>query len=131
MFQKGHIAPMLGQANHFRAYAPEQIPYAIDRYTNEAGRLYKVLDVRLGMSEYLADDYSIADMAVFPWLRSHERQGQDLDDFPHVKRWFEAIDGRPAVRRGLQVLSERQRKKTGFDEKESEILFGKTQYQRG
>ena len=89
-----------------------------------------MLDTRLGESEYLADDYSVADIAVFPWLRSHERQGQDLNDFPHVKRWFEAIDARPAVQRGLQVLSENQRKKPGFDDKAREILFGKTQYKR-
>ena len=130
MFQMGHIGPMLGQAHHFRAYAPETIPYAVERYTNEAGRLYKVLDTRLGQSEFLADEYSIADIAVFPWLRSYERQGQDLDDFPHVKRWFEVISARPAVQRGLQVLSEKRRKKSGFDDKEHEILFGKTQYQR-
>ena len=130
MFQMGHIGPMLGQAHHFRAYAPEKIPYAVDRYTNEASRLYGVLDTRLGESEYLADEYSVADIAVFPWLRSHERQGQDLNDFPHVKRWFEAIDARPAVQRGLQVLSDKRRKKPGFDDKEREILFGKTQYKR-
>ena len=130
MFQMGHIGPMLGQAHHFRAYAPETIPYAVDRYTNEAARLYAVLDTRLGVSDYLAGDYSIADIAVFPWLRSHERQGQDLADFPHVKRCFETINARPAVQRGLQVLSEHQRKKPGFDKKASEILFGKTQYQR-
>ena len=130
MFQMGHIGPMLGQAHHFRAYAPETIPYAVDRYTNEAARLYKVLDIRLGTSEYLADDYSVADIAVFPWLRSYERQGQDLADFPHVKRWFEAINARPAVQRGLEVLSEHRRQKPGFDKKESEVLFGKTQYQR-
>ena len=130
MFQMGHIGPMLGQAHHFRAYAPETIPYAVDRYTNEAARLYKVLDIRLGESDYLAGEYTIADMAVFPWLRSYERQGQDLNEFPHVKRWFELISARPAVQRGLQVLSEQRRKKTGFDKKESEILFGKTQYQR-
>ena len=89
-----------------------------------------MLDTRLGQSEFLADEYSIADIAVFPWLRSYERQGQDLDDFPHVKRWFEVISARPAVQRGLEVLCEKRRKKTGFDKKESEILFGKTQYQR-
>ena len=130
MFQMGHIGPMLDQAHHFRAYAPETIPYAVDRYTNEAARLYKVLDIRLGESDYLAGEYTIADMAVFPWLRSYERQGQDLNDFPHVKRWFEAINDRPAVQRGLQVLSDKQRKNTGFDKKQSEVLFGKTQYQR-
>ena len=130
MWQMGGLGPMCGQAHHFRAYAPETIPYAVDRYTNEAARLYKVLDIRLGESDYLAGEYTIADMAVFPWLRSYERQGQDLNEFPHVKRWFEAINDRPAVQRGLQVLSDKQRKNTGFDKKQSEVLFGKTQYQR-
>jgi GST-like protein len=116
MFQMGHIGPMLGQAHHFRAYAPEQIPYAVDRYTNEA--------------THLADDYSIADMAVFPWLRSYERQGQDLNDYPNLKRWFDAINARPAVERALQVLS-RDRREGGFDDKQKEVLFGKTQVNRG
>jgi len=130
MFQMGHIGPMLGQAHHFRAYAPEPIPYAIERYTNEAARLYKVLDVRLGEATYLAgDDYSIADMAVFPWLRSHERQGQDLADFPNVERWFETIAARPAVERGVAVLADRRRAGP-FTEREREVMFGATQYQR-
>ena len=130
MFQMGHIGPMLGQAHHFRAYAPEPIPYAIERYTNEAARLYKVLDVRLGEATYLAgDDYSIADMAVFPWLRSHERQGQDLADFPNVERWFETIAARPAVERGVAVLADRRRAGPMTDE-EREVMFGATQYQR-
>ena len=130
MFQMGHIGPMLGQAHHFRQYAPDRIPYAVDRYTNEAARLYKVMDTRLGESPYLAgDDYTIADIACFPWLRSHERQGQDLADFPNVERWFEAIDGRPAVGRGLQVLADKRR--TGpIDDRAREVLFGATQYQR-
>ncbi len=129
MFQMGHIGPMLGQAHHFRTYAPEQIPYAVDRYTNEAHRLYNVLDGRLAEAEYLAGAYSIADIATFPWIRSYERQGQDLDDFPHVKRWFEAIAARPAVERGLQVLADRRR--TGpIDERAREVLFGTTQYRR-
>ena len=129
MFQMGHIGPMLGQAHHFRAYAPEPIPYAVDRYTNEAHRLYNVLDGRLAEAEYLAGAYSIADIATFPWIRSYERQGQDLDDFPHVKRWFEAIAARPAVERGLQVLADRRR--TGpIDERAREVLFGTTQYRR-
>ena len=82
MFQMAHVGPMLGQAHHFRQYATEKLPYAEDRYTNEAGRIYAVLDRRLGEVEYLTGDYSIADIATFPWLRSHERQGQDLGDFP-------------------------------------------------
>lgn len=128
MFQMGNVGPMLGQNHHFRGYAPEQIPYAIDRYTNEAGRLYCVLDKRLGETAYLAGaDYSIADIATFPWLRPHKRQGQDLDDFPNVKRWFEEIGARPAVERGIEVLKGLRR---DFDDKAHEILFGKTQYER-
>ncbi len=130
MFQMGTVGPMLGQAHHFRSYAPEPMPYAVDRYTNEARRIYNVIDKRLSEVEYLAGDYSIADIATFPWLRSHKRQGQDLDDFPNVKRWFEAINARPAVQRGLEVLAEERRKPEGMDEKAKEILFGSTQYQR-
>jgi len=129
MFQMGSIGPMLGQAHHFRAYAPEPIPYAIDRYTNEANRLYNVLDVRLRGHEYLADEYSIADIAVFPWLRSHERQGVNMDDYPQVKRWFDAIAERPAVKRGLEVLADRRRPGP-ITEEEREIMFGARQYQR-
>ncbi len=130
MFQMGHIGPMLGQAHHFRAYAPEPIPYAIERYTNEAARLYKVLDVRLGEAAYLAgDDYSIADIAVFPWLRSHERQGQDLADFTNVERRFETIAARPAVERGVAVLADRRRAGP-ITEREREVMFGATQYRR-
>ena len=129
MFQMGHIGPMLGQAHHFRAYAPEQIPYAVERYTNEATRLYRVCEIRLAQSDHLADDYSIADMAVFPWLRSYERQGQDLGDYPNLKRWFDAINARPAVERALQVLAD-NRREGGFTDKQREVLFGKTQYQR-
>lgn len=129
MFQMGGIGPMLGQTHHFRQYAPEKIPYAIDRYTNEAGRLYGVLDRRLGETEYLAGAYSIADMATFPWLRSYERQGQNLDDFPNVKRWFSAINARPAVQRGLELLKEHQ-SAGPVDAKAREMMFGSTQYQR-
>ena len=129
MFQMGHIGPMLGQAHHFRAYAPEQIPYAVERYTNEAKRLYGVLENRLGASEYLADAYSIADMAVFPWLRSWERQGVDLEAHPAVKRWFDAINARPAVESALQVLAE-TRREGPMDDKTREMLFGKAQYER-
>ena len=130
MFQMGHIGPMLGQAHHFRAYAPERIAYATERYTREASRLYGVLDRRLGEADYVADDYSIADMAIMPWLRSHERQGQDLDDFPNVKRWFEEVNARPAVQRGLDVLADRRRDPAKMDENARSILFGDRQYAR-
>lgn len=106
MFQMGGVGPMLGQAHHFRRYAPEQIPYAVDRYTSEAARLYGVIDRRLGESEYLGGDYSIADIATFPWIRPYRWQGQDLDDYPNLKRWFDAIKVRPAVQEGLAVLAE-------------------------
>ncbi len=129
MFQMGGVGPMLGQVHHFRAYAPEQVPYAINRYTNEAKRLYGVMDRRLAGREWFADDYSIADIAIFPWLRSWERQGIVLDEFPNVKRWFQKIEARPAVQRGLKVLSDHQREGP-MDEKQKEILFGATQYQR-
>jgi GST-like protein len=120
---------MLGQAHHFRGYAPEQIPYAINRYTNEAKRLYGVMDRRLEERDWFAGDYSIADMAIFPWLRSWERQGVVLDEYPNVKRWFEAVNARPAVQRGLQVLKDKERSGP-MDAKQKEILFGATQYQR-
>ena len=127
MFQMGGIGPMLGQVHHFRAYAPEPIPYAIDRYTKEAGRLYGVVDRRLADRPFIAGDYSIADMAIFPWLRSWERQGVNIADYPNLKRWFDTIAGRPAVERGVKVLSDLSR--TGpMDEKQREILFGATQY---
>ena len=129
MFQMGHIGPMLGQNHHFRRYAPEKIPYAIERYTNEAARLYGVLDKRLEGREYLVGEYSIADIANYPWLRSHEAQGQDLNDFPNVKRWYEAIEARPAVQRGVEVLSEETRKGE-MSEAEREQLFGSAQYAR-
>jgi GSH-dependent disulfide-bond oxidoreductase len=128
MFQMASVGPMLGQTHHFRAYAPEPIKYAIDRYTNEATRIYNVIDRRLGEVPYLAGDYSIADMATFPWLRGHERQGQKLEDYPNLKRWYEAIDARPAVQRGLALLAERRRPVAAMDEKQREILFGATQY---
>ena len=129
MFQMGGIGPMFGQAHHFRNYAPEKIQYAIDRYTNEAGRLYGVVDRRLGDVEYLAGDYSIADMAAYPWMLNPERKGQSADDFPNVKRWLDAIGKRPAVERGMKVLAERRSNITD-DKKAREILFGAAQYQR-
>lgn len=130
MFQMGGVGPMLGQAHHFRGYAPETIPYAIERYTNEAGRLYRVMDKRLGVAEWIGgDEYSIADMAIFPWLRTYERQGQDLDEHPNLRRWFDRIASRPAVQRGLELLSE-HRSGGSFDKEAHENLFGAKQFKR-
>ncbi len=131
MFQMGGVGPMFGQAHHFRIYAPEKIDYAVNRYSNETARLYGVMDRRLGESPYLAgDDYTIADMATFPWTISHERQGVDLADYPNFKRWFDEIRARPAVERGLQVLAERRKDPAKLDDKAKDLLFGKGQYQR-
>lgn len=128
MFQMGGVGPMLGQAHHFRMYAPEKIQYAIDRYTNEARRLYGVIDKRLASSEWLGGaDYSIADIATFPWLRSWQNQGVVIEEYPHLKRWFDTIAERPAVQRGVSVLAELRKP---HDAKARETLFGATQYQR-
>jgi GST-like protein len=125
MFQMGHVGPMLGQAHHFRGYAPEKIPYAIDRYTDEAARLYGVMDRRLSEAAYFAgDEYTIADMAIFPWLTSHERQGQDLENYPNVKRWYEGIESRPAVARAREVGMELRRSLDEMDEDTRVSLFG-------
>jgi GSH-dependent disulfide-bond oxidoreductase len=127
MFQMGSVGPMLGQAHHFRIYASEKIPYAIDRYTNEARRLYGVMNRRLAKSRYLGGpDYTIADIAVFPWLRSWKNQGIDWNDHPHLKGWFDEIAARPAVQRGVEVLA--AQRKPLVDEKAREALFGDTQY---
>jgi len=129
MFQMGSVGPMLGQAHHFRLYAPEKIPYAIDRYSNEAKRLYGVIDKRLSASRFIAtDEYTIADIAIFPWLRSWKNQGVDIEAFAHLKGWFDRIAARPAVQRGVEVMSGlRQPIRT---DKEREMLFGATQYER-
>ncbi|GAB4180160.1 MAG: glutathione S-transferase N-terminal domain-containing protein [Thalassobaculales bacterium] len=104
MFQMGGVGPMFGQANHFRKFAPEQVPYAIERYTKEAHRLYQVMDRRLGESEYLAGpDYSIADIATYPWTARWEWHGIDLPALKNLKRWFDAIAARPAVQKGMAV----------------------------
>ncbi len=126
MFQMGHVGPMLGQAHHFRKYANEEIPYAVERYTNEAARLYRVIDRRLAETSFIAgDEYTIADMAIFPWLRSHENQGQSLEDYPNLKRWYEGVESRPAVRRGLDVGKELRRTlDRNMDEETRRILFG-------
>lgn len=129
MFQMGSVGPMLGQAHHFRLYAPEKLPYAIERYTQEARRIYGVIDRRLGESAFVGcETYSIADIAIYPWLRSWQNQGIVLDEFPKLKAWFEAIDTRPAVQRAVQTLADRRKPIT--DDKSREILFGKKQYER-
>jgi GSH-dependent disulfide-bond oxidoreductase len=127
MFQMGGVGPMLGQNHHFRLYAPEKIPYAIDRYTNEAKRIYGVMDRRLQVSKFIAtNQYSIADMAIFPWLRNWANQGMDWADYPTLKAWFDNINARPAVQRGVTVLADLRKPIT--DDKAREVLFGKTQY---
>ena len=129
MFQMGGIGPMLGQAHHFRIYAPEKIEYAVNRYSNEARRLYGVMDKQLGVTRYLAgNEYSIADIATFPWTRSWKNQGIELDEFPNVKRWFDEISARPAVVRGVEVLASARKDLTG--DKQREVLFGAQQYAR-
>jgi GST-like protein len=129
MFQMGSVGPMLGQAHHFRIYAPEKIPYAIDRYTNEARRLYGVMNRQLAHSKYIAgDEYTIADIAIFPWLRSWKNQGIDWNEYPHLKGWFDEIGARPAVQRGVEVLA--HLRKPLNDDRTRDILFGKMQYER-
>ncbi|MEO8935299.1 MAG: glutathione binding-like protein [Burkholderiaceae bacterium] len=129
MFQMGGVGPMLGQAHHFRIYAPEKIEYAVDRYTNEAKRLYGVMDKRLGQSRYLAcDEYTIADIATWPWTRSYKNQGIDIDEYPNVKRWFDTVGSRAAAQRGVQVLDKARRALT--DDKARDMLFGTSQYKK-
>ena len=124
-WQMGGLGPMAGQAHHFRQYAPETVPYAIERYTNEVNRLYGVMNTRLADHEFLAGDYSIADMASIGWVVPHERQGQDLGDFPNLKRWFEAMKARPAVEAGLAVGRDRREQTNLRDDKDAQaILFG-------
>ena len=130
MFQMGGVGPMLGQAHHFLQYAPEKIEYAMNRYRNEANRLYGVIDRRLRESKYIAcDEYTIADMAIVPWLRMPERQGVNVDDYPFLKKWRDAILERPAVQRGVKVLADLRRPGPHTD-KEREILFGSKQYEK-
>ena len=129
MFQMGGVGPMLGQTHHFRMYAPEKIEYAVNRYTNESKRLYGVMDKQLQTHKFIAgSQYSVADIAIFPWLRSAANQGIDWADYPTLKIWFDRIAARPAVVRGVQLLADLRKPITG--EKEREILFGKTQYQK-
>lgn len=128
MFQMGGVGPMLGQAHHFRIYAPEKVEYAINRYTNEAKRLYGVIDKQLSKSAYLAgEEYTVADIATFPWLRSWKNQGIEWDEYPHAKRWFDEISERPAVKRGIDVLADQHKP---LDDKSKAVLFGNAQYQK-
>jgi len=124
-WQMGGLGPMAGQNHHFNHYAPEKIPYAQERYIKETNRLYGVLDRRLAGRAFIADDYSIADMACYPWIVSHERQSQSLDDFPNVKRWFEAIKARPSVvkayEKGAAISTV-----PSVNEESRKILFGQT-----
>jgi GST-like protein len=122
-WQMGNLGPMCGQNHHFVTYAPERIPYAMDRYVNETNRLYGVLDRRLADRGYVAGDYSIADMAIYPWIVPHERQLQDLDDFPHLKRWFEEVQSRPAVEAAYALGKEINGNPTMTEEAKA-VLFG-------
>ena len=129
MFQMGGVGPMLGQAHHFRIYAPEKIAYGIDRYTNEAKRLYGVMDKQLQTQPWIAGkSYSIADMAIFPWLRSWQNQGIDWADYPQLKAWFDRISERKAVQKAVQVLA--GARKPLLDDKAKQNLFGATQYEK-
>jgi GSH-dependent disulfide-bond oxidoreductase len=123
-WQVGGFGPMLGQAHHFRIYAPEKVPYAIDRYTNETNRLYGVLNRRLADREFVAGAYSIADMAIAPWAKLWDRQGQNIDEFPHAKRWLEAVLQRPAVQRALAIKAEDREKTNLQDPAVRAVLFG-------
>ena len=131
MFQMASVGPMLGQAHHFRDYAPEKLPYAIDRYTNESRRIYRVVDTRLADRDYVAGEYSIADMAIYPWFLHHAREGVDIGELPHVRRWMDAIGARPATQRALAVMAERRPARPGpQSEEQRQILFGSKQYER-
>jgi GSH-dependent disulfide-bond oxidoreductase len=126
-WQMGGLGPMAGQNHHFAHYAPEKLPYAIDRYVNETNRLYGVLDQRLADRPFVAGEaYSIADMASYPWIVSWERQGQNLDDFLNLKRWFQAIQDRPATIRAYEIGERYQRRDATVDEEAKKILFGQT-----
>jgi GST-like protein len=129
MFQMAGVGPMFGQANHFANYAPEKIPYAIERYRNETRRLLRVLDKRLSEAKHLAGrDYSIADIATFPWVRSAAATGHvDINETPAVKNWLEGIAARPAVERGLAVLADRRRAGP-LSDKQRDVMFGSTQF---
>ena len=124
-WQMAGLGPMAGQCHHFRNYAPERIQYGIDRYTNEVHRLYGVMNRRLESREYLAGEYSIADMACYPWVRPYKNQGQDLAEFPHLEAWFKRVHDRPAVARGIKVGEElRAAYNLATDKEAQKVLFG-------
>ena len=129
MFQMGGVGPMIGQTHHFRQYAPEKVDYAINRYTNETKRLYGVMNKQLSASKFIAcNHYTIADIAIFPWLRNWAHHDIDWADYPHLNKWFDAIAARPAVQRGVAVLASLRKPITG--DRAHEVLFGSTQYQK-
>jgi GST-like protein len=125
-WQMGGLGPMLGQNHHFRVYAPEPLPYAIERYTKETNRLYGVLDRRLAGRDYITGAYSIADMACYPWIVPHERQGQTLSDFPNLKAWFERVAARPGTQRAYALGPKYQAAPPVMDEQRRRVMFGQT-----
>lgn len=125
-WQVGGLGPMAGQNGHFLVYAPEKVPYAIERYLKETHRLYGVLDKRLADREFIAGEYSIADIAAYPWIVPHEPHGQDLEDFPHLKRWFETIKARPATVRAYEGVEPAYVVRKALSEEERRVLFGQT-----
>ena len=131
MFQMASVGPMLGQAHHFRVYAPEKLEYAINRYTNEAKRIYNVIDKQLSQTPYIAGDYSIADIAIYPWLVPHNMQGQNLDDFPHLKNWYEGLRARPAVQAGFAAMADQLKNRPPTQDKKAwDTLFGAKQFEK-
>lgn len=129
MFQMGNVGPMWGQQGHFVIYAPENVPYAIDRYTKEILRLLDVMNLRLRDAEFLAGDYTIADIATYPWIATYERREVSIEEFPHVKRWLDAIAARPGVQRGMAWLDDKERRAKP-DKEHLAAYFGDQQYQR-
>lgn len=128
MFQMAGIGPMMGQAGHFRNAAPEKLPYAIDRYTNESRRLWGVMDKRLSEAEYLGGAYSIADIANYPWVRIAQREPEQLESLPHLRRWLDALGSREAVKRGLAVMADTPQQ--ALSDEERSILYGKKQFEK-
>jgi GSH-dependent disulfide-bond oxidoreductase len=124
-FQNSTLGPMLGQAHHFMVYASEKLPYAIERYDREARRIYDILERRLGEVEYLAGDYSIADISTFPWIRTRKLHRRDLKDYPNISRWYEAIKQRPGVRKGIDTMTDQKKWEAKPGSEEWKNMFGK------